>query len=165
MPKADPIPQPIVFRLYPEPQSRLFCRVNVWRDKAEMMAYWERTRGKDSARHHRGAAAIAAGREVYRVFPDGRMRKSGEFCEINCHRVGLDLEIIAHEITHAALAWCNRVRINPATPGNGCDVSGDEERFCYAVGRMVNDLAWGLKRRHVWPRPMCSPEVFDPNMH
>jgi hypothetical protein len=138
--------------------------VNVWRDKAEMLAYWAATRGRKSAEHHRGAGALATGRDVYRVLPGGRMQKSGEFAEINCHRACLDLEIVSHEVTHAALAWCERVRLNPTIDGDGRNVSGEEERFCYAVGHMVNDFAKHLHRRKVWIRTLMSHETFDPDL-
>lgn len=157
---------PITFRLYPEPDSRLFCRVNVWQDKAEMLAYLRQSRGSQFAAHHSLAAALASGREIYRVYPDGRTRKSPEFCEINCHRGRLDLEVVSHEIQHAAFRWASRVELDPVHSNRtkGPDCSDEEERFCYAVGRMVNDFAKHLHRRKVWERALMSHETFDPDL-
>lgn len=151
--------EPIVFRLYPE-RKALYCRVHVWPTRAAMMAYLRSTRGKKRARELEDCAAMCTGRDCFKVLPGGRMKRSGEFAEINCHRQNLDMEIVAHEVAHAVLAWKRRINL-PDTPGDGCDVSPEEERFCYGFGLMVNEFAWGLQRRGVWNRPVTTRDSFD----
>jgi len=144
--------RPVKFRLYPENRS-LFCPVHVWPDKAAMLAYFRRDRGKRFAEAHADAAAVASGREVYRVLPGKPMRKTGEFCEINCHRGELTEEIVSHEVAHAALRWRSRVGLAVGRDddfGGHEDVSDAEERFCYALGRMVKQFTSNLRKHHVW---------------
>lgn len=155
-------PKPVVFRLYPEPNSSLFCRVNVWADKAAMMAHWRSTRGRKAAAHFSGAVALATGRDVYLV-AGTRVRKTGEFCEINCHRQNLDVEIVVHETNHACFRWASRVGLeflDPEGDGDLRDCSPAEERFCYALGRMTDQFVRSLQRRRVWsrlPLESCRP--------
>jgi len=130
-----------------------------------MLAHLKDECGKQYADHHRRATAIARGGERIRVYGDGRPpRKSGEFCEIECHRIGLNIEIIAHEVVHATFRWADRVGLTVPVDRDDDhpDCSDEEERFCYALGRMTNTFAWQLRRRGVWKRPMCNAETFDP---
>lgn len=145
-------PKPITFRLYPERGSHLFCRVNVWRDHAEMVRYWKRARGIQFASANAGAAAMATGIEHYQFRKGKPPRKTGEFCEINCHRERLDAEIVTHETTHAALRWRARVKLQVEREPDfesPRDVSDAEERFCYALGRMCDAFVRNLRRRGI----------------
>ena len=50
----------------------------------------------------------------------------------------IDAEVISHEVGHAAIGWAQRIGLHPF----GIDrhpqyANADEERYCYALGRLV----------------------------
>jgi hypothetical protein len=64
---------------------------------------------------------------------DRKVYKSGVIAEIHFHRKGMQVEVIAHESVHAALAW-----VNPA----GLDLFSNtgEELFAEAVEWLVKKV-------------------------
>lgn len=142
MARKQPI-KPITFRLHPE-GSFLFCEVNIWPTKRAMHANTE-ARPKNYA-------ACCGGRESYVVPPKGsgrRMRRTGLFAEANFHRKELGIEVVSHEMTHAAFAFADRRKLNLNAAisearwnesKNTMDQDGPEERFCYALGQMCRQF-------------------------
>jgi hypothetical protein len=49
-------------------------------------------------------------------------------------------EVVAHELTHAALAWARRRRINPLKRSRGNRVTGAEERFATLVQSLTRQV-------------------------
>lgn len=137
--------QPIRFRLYPEKQT-LFFIVHVWLTQKAMhrrlkklgIPHSEHTQGTCSAwRRYKNGAAV----------PDRRTRDIGE---LNFHRGLLNAEIVSHEIAHAMVQWARRMRVDPLTDAGDDDESSDNERFCYATGRMMAQFAHQAYRRRLW---------------
>ncbi|MEO5859168.1 MAG: hypothetical protein ABIR33_09495 [Pyrinomonadaceae bacterium] len=67
------------------------------------------------------------------------------------HRDRLDAEVLAHESGHAAIRWMEAMRLDlemrkdPMADRPMQDEMANEERFCYALGRMaaqISDQCW-----------------------
>lgn len=135
--------QPISFRLYPE-GSFLYCQVNIWPSKKAMQAYVKLPGNKYEA--------CCCGRLVYKIPANrkGRLRRTGLFAEANFHRKRLGVEVMSHEMTHAAFAFAERrglrlgEAVNKAYRVGGArmtmEIDGPEERFCYALGKMCRQF-------------------------
>jgi hypothetical protein len=122
-----PLPVPARIRVYPENRS-LYARVNVWPDQQAMY------RHRPLDRDHSGSCT---GQEQWRRSG----KKSGLFAEVNLHAHALDIETVAHEMTHAAWRWAKRVGWSQENGDpDSHDCSNAEERFCYALGRMVRQF-------------------------
>lgn len=134
--------KPVTFRLYPE-GAFLFCEVNVWPTKKAMYDYLP------LGRSH---AASCGGREQYLIPPKGkgRMRKTGLFAEANFYKRCIGIEVVSHELTHAAFAFADRRKLALSeTVNKEYEVDGGktaldsdcvEERFCYALGQMCRQF-------------------------
>lgn len=128
--------KPLTFRLYPE-GSFLYCEVNIWPNKKTMQTY-TRLRGKYEA--------CCGGRLSYMIPArgKGRMRRTGLFAEANFNRNRLGIEIMSHELTHAAFAFadCRKLNLNDALDKSFhehgaqglMDRDSAEERFAYVLG-------------------------------
>lgn len=122
------MPKPLrTFRVYPE-GNRLYFDVYLWRTLGEMRRYvrevWEVS----------GRAAWA-----WTIIPEpAHCPKSGKRLpivgEIHLARRYCQLEIVAHEVGHAAIAWAQRRGVQIVDDDG--EASHHEERFCYATGRM-----------------------------
>jgi hypothetical protein len=133
--------KPITFRLYPE-GTFLYAEINIWPNKKAMHAH-ARLPGHNYE-------ACCGGRIAYQVPAKGRMRKTGLFAEANFNRNRLGIEIVSHELTHAAFAFAERrkIRLEQATDksfSEGARLAvmehdGPEERFCYALGVMCRQF-------------------------
>jgi len=124
------------FRLYPEPKSRLYVRVNVWATLRAMRAY-----GRASYFTF-GRNCVGAATQL-RLYRNGRCQPL--FCEVNLVRYHLGTEIITHEFFHAAIAWGRRVRFDFTRLNAPDSVNEDEERITYVHGRLCRqfvDRAW-----------------------
>lgn len=133
--------EPVSFRLYPD-GSFLYCQVNIWPTKKAMDQHLPLTRHTQ---------ASCGGRESY-IVPKGkgRLRKTGLFAEANFYKRRIGVEVMSHELTHAAFAFADRRKlplgetVNKQFAKNGrfnyLDNEGAEERFCYALGRMVRQF-------------------------
>jgi hypothetical protein len=137
--------KPISFRLYPE-GSFLYCEVNIW------------PTCKDMHKHlplGRKTVASCGGRESYIVEPKRRgkpqrLRKTGLFAEANFHKGEIGIEVVSHELTHAAFCFADRRKLpldqcvnkdfKQDGRNNALDNDGPEERFCYALGHMVRQF-------------------------
>ena len=130
-----------VMRVYPERNSSLFARVVIWRTFKE---FWAAR--PDLRRKARGSCT---GHNWYR-FRHGKKRKQPIFCSVNLCLKQMGAGTTAHEFTHAAIQWANRVGLDPtgifeetwlpmgehARGSNDCD----EERFCHALGEMYRQF-------------------------
>lgn len=132
--------KPLTFRLYPEGQF-LYCEVNIWSSKKAM-----RTHTQLSGKYE----ACCGGRISYSVPAKGPMRRTGLFAEANFNRNRMDVEIMSHELTHAAFAFADRRKLKLS---DALDKSfhehgaqgllnrdGAEERFAYALGQMCRQF-------------------------
>lgn len=139
--------KPITFRLYPEGRYR-YCLVKVWPNHRTMVPY---LMGLHPARRgeYRSTQGLHTSTERWKHAGD-RLRKSGIFGELNLHRGRIDTEIASHEIAHAGIAWARRVRINPISPSGQQWESADNERFCYAMGRMMAQFSNHAHRLKLW---------------
>jgi len=145
-------PEPLaIIRLYPERRSRLYARVRVW----PTVRAFQKAR-PDLGRDARGACT---GHQWFR-FSKRRRRKLGVFCTVELIIGWMGAGTMAHELTHAAIQWAERVGIVPAkifaNAGNWGRFSvgpipnlrtrkvlradSSEERFCYALGEMYRQL-------------------------
>lgn len=134
--------KPITFRVYPEGQF-LYCEVKIWPTKQAMHNHLPLSGTY---------VASCGGREQYIIPPKGkgRTRKTGLFAEANFHRGQIGIEVVSHEMTHAAFAFAQRRNLNlneivdktfRAGGRNAMlDIHGPEERFCYALGQMCRQF-------------------------
>lgn len=145
MPKPKTV-KPVTFRLYPE-GSFLYCEVNIWPTKKAMYDYLPLNKKQE---------ASCGGRELYIVSPKRRgrpqrVRKTGLFAEANFHQKRIGIEVVSHELTHAAFAFADRRNLDLGstigdhlweTSGTNrvMDQDGPEERFCYALGQMCRQF-------------------------
>lgn len=130
-----------VYRIYPEPRkATYYVRAVVWPTKAAMQAH--RPYGSDGPPIGDGTIAQCTGLTVVR-YKGGRARALPIVAEVNFHRQRIDVEIIAHEMLHAAACWARRVRLNVAAMGGETRsdaVAPEEERFALALGRMARQF-------------------------
>lgn len=78
------------------------------------------------------------------------MRKTGLFAEANFNRKRIGIEIVSHELTHAAFAFAERRKLNLGeavdkefrtnSSKSTMDIDGPEECFCYALGVMCRQF-------------------------
>lgn len=137
--------EPITFRVYPDGRH-LYCQVNVWPTKKAMFEHLPLPRT---------AVASCGGRESYKVEPRQkeqrqRLRKTGLFAEANFYRRRIGIEVVSHEMTHAAFAFADRRKlpleetVDKVFRNKGrfkvMEKDGPEERFCYALGQMVRQF-------------------------
>lgn len=138
-----------VFRVHPEPSLPGVVEVRITRDNRRM---------RESMNFHDGKA-LSDGCEtncmgLVRTWHNPRTRRAG--VARNRHLVARmylnerDLrarpsEIVAHECTHAAMAWVRLHRAN-------LHVMPGEEVLCYAVGRLVKQVNRVCFAHGVWPR-------------
>lgn len=137
--------KPISFRVYPE-GCYLYCEVNIWPTRKDM---------RNHTRLPKDTVASCGGRESFVVQPKRKgkrqqMRKTGLFAEANFYKDEIGIEVVSHELTHAAFAFADRRRLplaetvdRPFVPNgrfNTLDTDGPEERFCYAQGQMVRQF-------------------------
>lgn len=134
MPSNKPI---LSMRVYPEGRS-LYYLVNVWPTKKAMQEHCRTVNGYVG----RNYAALVNSFHVSMVGSNGRTRTGPIMGEINFNRKALGGEIVAHEMTHAALGWARRIKLNfdgiLTQSGGAC--CANEERFCYALGSMARQF-------------------------
>jgi hypothetical protein len=125
----------ITFRVY---LKSLYFQVYVWRTKALMYRALP-----NNAPYNFGAICRCS--DVYNFDGAGHMRHSPRLGEIHFHWKEFNTTSVAHEATHAALAWVRRKHIDLnaalAEADNSDKASPDEERFCYAVCDLTYQIA------------------------
>ena len=135
---ATPKGQIATWRIYPESRNGAFYTVRVFRTLGAMRRYATRI-GHDSFARCAGAA-ICYRRELY---TRGRFTcVSHEWGEILLAVRRLTTRIIAHECSHAVVAWMQRQGFTLDLSDTG-NASPGEERFAYAQGDLVSQLVAG----------------------
>jgi hypothetical protein len=155
-PRADAIGGLLAsFRVFPDPErSRLHFRVKVFRSNRAMRAYLSGRDVRGSLGRYGIALCTTWTRESYR---GSRRRMCLDMGEITLAHPHLGTEVVAHECTHAAIQWAQRVGLQPlaekvsTTRAPGRMASADEERFCYGLGQMAAQIA-----RQLWKRELIA---------
>jgi hypothetical protein len=131
-----PSGQVACFRIYPESPRGLFYTVKLFATELAMREYLIADDIDRSAAY--GARALCSRWTRTRTTGTGRTRTLPEMGEILFVAPLIDHEVISHEVAHAAIGWAQRIGIRPFATGTDCQYAGpDEERYCYALGRMV----------------------------
>ncbi len=86
---------------------------------------------------------------TYQLFRGDKL--SPQIGEINITRQA-GIEILSHEIVHAALGWARRKRLklDRETAGGLMSRYSPEELFCYAYSDMLTQAVRELNRRKIW---------------
>lgn len=137
----------LTFRVYPEDKF-LYAVVNIWPTRKAMYAH------KPLDRNH---VASCTGQTRIVVPPNGgRIRKRGEFAELNFYRGRLGVEVASHEFTHATFCWAERRNLNlnlvmhpdnSQTRGETLETDSVEEKFCYAGAHDESVYTTTLRQR------------------
>lgn len=117
---------PVTFRIYPLQSRRPWVRVRIFDSASSMKAT---VRLEDAAR----GAKPKRGRRIRGLSQPGRAGR--EAATVNLLRRHLTVEILSHELLHAALFWACRARL-PLWPDGTLHVDS-EEVLCYAQSRML----------------------------
>lgn len=143
--KRTPHGQLARFRIYPEKgTSRLYFDVRVFASVVAIRRYLKHHELIPRAMGRYGVAMCSGWSEVYKT--SGHLTpRIGEI--LFCKR-WFGAGVIAHECTHAAIFWAERIRLNPLepkAPRRGTSrqrfAGPHEERFCYGLGDMVRQIA------------------------
>lgn len=148
--KENPL---ICFRAFPDSKNGLFFVVRIW---ASARALW---RGLPD---FKGAYGCVRTSTRYRVRPNRRLLYSKCAGTIDLCIGYLQPYVVAHEMTHAGLAWARRIGLDihdKARSRKDSDVMAKdcgEEQLCYAMGRLyrtVNVIChdagyYAIKRGH-----------------
>lgn len=140
----------IKFRVYPESVHGFYFDVEI-HPTATSMRRTAKREGSDSSSFF-DADGATLGFQHY-IWDEKRkthvLRKT--LGMIVLHRGRLDAEVLAHESAHAAIRWMEAMRLNmgmrtdPFADRPMQDEMSNEERFCYALGRMtaqISDQCW-----------------------
>lgn len=98
-----------------------------------------KTKGKVA--DFKDAEAVTCGFGTGYVNEKGRTIWQKTLGTIFFHRERLGMEVITHEATHAAVRWAERRGITIAPDPKAGPATDNEERFCYAVGRIAKQIA------------------------
>ena len=126
-------------RLYCETHSTLFYTLYVYPTRKAFHAAYR-------ARHPHD-------RQLYRSWmaccciagTSGPWRR-GELGSIYFSQQTLSPQLIAHEATHAALAWWLHIGLEMGVPSENGFASLAEERFCYVLDGLVGQIHWRCKQ-------------------
>jgi hypothetical protein len=121
-------------RVYPEGKS-LYVRVIVWDTKREMY------HGVPDSHPWTYGAICRAYTQIR--YQKGRPRRMlGVVADVHFWKGALGSGTTSHEFMHAAIAWAIRVKLDfgPIVAGGSEAASPEEERLCYAHGRMVGEF-------------------------
>ena len=141
------------FTARPEKCS-LRVRVLVFDTLAELRAYVRSTGRQNPGR----CWGVSIGERVETIYTGRDRRRAGrarrlrpEGGEILFARRHLWAHVIVHECTHTALNMAERLKVDPREAGEL--VAGymlrdsGNERFCYLMGSLVNNVVGGLRKR------------------
>ncbi len=145
---TTPTGQVAYFRVFPESTSRLHYRVRVFTSERALRAY---LRSGDLSRSlGRYGRALCSSWQRVRLTAKGE-RLLPDMGEILLTTRWLGTEVLAHECTHAAVHWAQRIGLQPMSDETVVRrrklASPEEERFCTGLGRMVRQLVSGLYAR------------------
>lgn len=120
--------------------------VLIFPTKAEMYAWYEAwARRRDGIDHvveqPYDFEGITSTWEHLRVGPDGAETRLDEMGQILLHQAAVGAGVVAHECTHAALAWARRVGLSIAPSLDGPqDAPEADERLCWVLGWLVSQF-------------------------
>jgi len=141
--------RPWVTRLYAEPESSLFVRVQVWPTKKSFLAYLNESQRSNGRRFGYTCEGTCSREERWFVpaRKTGRpARKDRCFAEVNLWKGKLGMEVVTHELFHATMAWAWRVKFPFDSLAEKTSKMVDEERITYVHGRLCKQLvAKGLR--------------------
>jgi len=127
------------FKVFSERHSRLHYLVLIFETKHDLRGYAALHGEIDTSR----ALGVTQTYVVYRE--RNACKRTLPVCgEILLCKGYLTPGIVAHEVTHAALGWAARRRVQVDRPLNVGTVSENEERFCYVVGHMTAQICMKL---------------------
>lgn len=115
-------------RVFPDENRRLRCDVLIFEYKKDFLSFCKEIRLPSDRKQE---ALCATWLDSCRL----------DFGVMLFHRKQLGAEILAHETGHAAFGYLRRKKIDPYKNGTMGFVSDAEEIFCYAHGRMLEQLA------------------------
>lgn len=128
------------FTLQCSPDSRYFYRVQFWATSKEMINAIGALRGF-SAIEDEDARAMCF-RYVKEITTGDTFQKTGELGTIFFTRWDAGPEVVVHELTHAAIGWAKRARVNPmkAPARSNRRVADQEERFAETFQYMFEEF-------------------------
>ena len=135
----------IKFRVYPESIHGFYFEVGIYPNIERMRAAAKRNGGKTS--NFENAGAVTCGFRVGHIDAgESKIRWTKQLGLIAFNRCEIDAEIVAHESTHAAIRWMEEKRVpfdigkSALVEDKGGMAHDTEERFCYAVGKITNQI-------------------------
>lgn len=109
--------------------------VRVYRTHAELQREWNRR----FAGNEKELLGGFDGMTVW-SFKNGKGKRTGLIGEILLSFETLTLDTLSHECAHAAMAYCRRLGRTQFRR------LADEETYCYALGRLVQETVAGLMK-------------------
>lgn len=89
-------------------RSRLFAKVLIFRNARALTSFWKRIVRPDERRHSNSVAGLVNSLMVFKK--DGIVEVDPNyFCVIGLDYTQCDIETLAHEATHAADCYCERL--------------------------------------------------------
>ena len=133
--RAEKELEALVFKVYPE-RKRLHLDVYVWANRRDMRTYLKTSYPGKGLRNVLACV----------LWPVDTLHKprKGYVGEMHFNREDLQMEIIRHEAVHAAIRWAKYVGLDVDTDVLQPTASDTEERFCYAVGNIVDQIEYVL---------------------
>lgn len=134
------------FRVYPGRKRTLYFSVVVFTTKKDMNRIVNRSVPKNCRRSKSFAAMVCSSKRI--KFPKNKPRRTSPCLgEIFFYRDSLRMGIICHESGHAALAYCERMKIDPMQDVQRQGYASDgEEKFCWALGNIARQIVIGTAR-------------------
>lgn len=128
---TEKVVEGLYFRVYPE-HRRLHFDVFLWPTVKSMRQYLT------AQLPRRGMSKVLAC-VVWPINAKDRPRRD-YLGEMHFNQTHLGRDIIAHEATHAALAWARRLGVRINEEVRGYDAPADEERFCDVIGALTHQI-------------------------
>lgn len=137
-------PKPLAsFKVYPEHGKRLYFDVFIWQWLKDL-------RGHHAALYRKAGLEHTYVNDAHAItwVPFTNTRKVAEIHLATRH---LSPYLISHEVTHACLEWAQRAKVDLIAVvqdemREGVHSVEQEERLCYAVGKVNQDILDSLQR-------------------
>lgn len=132
------------FWIYPEPDNKYWrYRVHVLKTRRGLQRVWNRDREPDD--YLMGFCETYKGVWEYRG-KNKKGKKTGIIGAIVMNEEDLNVEVISHECAHAAFGYCEHKRSKKYHKHAGGNAHEDQETYCYAQGRMTDQvIRWALR--------------------
>lgn len=142
--------------MFPEPKaSGLYYLVRVFRSLTAARVYT--LRAKRIGSMTRRGLAMCSSYDVIDIYKATGRRRMRPICgEIILTARGLTMRVITHEVTHAAIGWFRRRRLEidgmeAHARRRGRWASVNEERCCDGLSTMARQIVVGAQRRGLLP--------------